>query len=157
MTEVTQNISLSLRARGLGVDMGKRGKRITPEVRAAILAYVEQGMTDKDIIQLLGLGAHALRNLKKNEKFRNEYGLAQLRIKHDCIETIRGLALQSRCESVRLKAATWLLERKYPAEYAQHTVINTPNDRAPLDMVLGMNDESEEDLENGAVECTPDL
>jgi len=114
------------------------------EIKTQALECVANGLTDADTARRLGVHVNTLYNWKKKDpSFERDYGIAKLSLKEKYLKVVLYMAEHATTETVRLKAATWYLERKFPEEYAQHQVVHAPAERSPLDIMLGGDEEEE--------------
>ena len=94
---------------------GRKTKK-TPSLEEKLLAALRVGHTDKDACALVGIDPSTLYDWIKADKddFSHEVEKARLAAKDQSIKTIRRAALVGK----QWTAAAWLLERRYPQEYA---------------------------------------
>lgn len=115
-----------------------RPTRAYPEgTKETVIECIANGLTDKDTAEKLGLSSGTIGLWKRSDPaFRSEYGIAKLSLKEKYLRVVLYMAEHGASDSVRLRAATWYLERKHPEEYAAHQVIHAPKERSPLDIML---------------------
>ena len=114
--------------------------------KEAVIACIADGLTDTDTALRLGLAGGTIGRWKRSDPvFRAEYGIAKLSLKEKYLKVVLFMAESATSETVRLKAATWYLERKFPEEYAQHQVVHAPAERSPLDIMVSDETEDEEE------------
>ena len=110
--------------------------------KEAVIECIANGLTDTDTAEKLGLSGGTIGLWKRSDPaFKAEYGIAKLSLKEKYLRVVLFMAESAASETVRLKAATWYLERKYPEEFAPHQVIHAPKERSPLDIMLSESEE----------------
>jgi hypothetical protein len=130
-------------------------RKYAPDIKSKVILDVADGLSDTDIIVKHGLRGGIIGFWKRSDPvFLEEYGVAKLALKEKYLKVVLFLAEHASSESVRLKAATWYLERKYSEEFAQHQVIHAPKERSPLDLLLTQEEDTEESGEDASEEDT---
>lgn len=120
--------------------MGK--PKITRELVEQAAELKRSGLTNRDICQALGIVEGTFYRwlqsptCKLHRELKEALKRAEADYKHELLESIKSTALRDK--NPQWTAAAWLLERKYPDEYAQTTrERDAGRDEAPK-IVLGV-------------------
>jgi len=136
----------------------KPSRRYDDSVKPAVIECIGNGLTDKDTAQKLGLSVGTIGLWKRSDPaFARDYGIAKLSLKEKYLKVVLFMAQSSNTDTVRLRAATWFLERKYPEEYAPHQVIHAPSERAPLDILLAQDIDEPEVVDEDSAETAGEM
>jgi hypothetical protein len=121
----------------------KSRSKKTPAIRKLLLESLEQGMYDVDAIAVAGISQPTFYTWIQNDPdFAEAVAAARQEAKRVCVKTIINLAkdadqittMNAPDAGVRLKAATWMLEHRYPDQYAERRIIATEGgNQCPLD------------------------
>lgn len=140
-----------------------RSKR-TPEVRKCLLDSLAQGMYDVDACAMARVSDEFFYTwIRDDEDFAAAVREARQQAKGACIRTIINLAKDSdtitsmpaQDAAVRVKAASWMLEHRYPDQFAERRIIATEGgNQCPLDRFFP--DSAAAKAQEGPAEASPD-
>lgn len=88
--------------------------KATPATIKTILMAIEEGLTQKDAATLAGIDQDTLINWKKNSDFSDQVRQAEISFKR------KHLKLIDEAAKTDTRNSKWLLERKFPGEFASY-------------------------------------
>jgi hypothetical protein len=115
---------------------GGRPSKATPSVIELLVEALRDGATHALACAYAGIAESTFyRHMQDNQEFREAIGSAEALGALENLQVVKALT-HSVDQTVALRAATWILERRYPEQYGKQIVANQHSGEQTLHIVM---------------------